>query len=78
MKESWQVKLKRELLEAKQQLFEVCNNPDSFKSKSIISEQKFLKQQGDMFMNGHSYYEKLKELGFGLQPKVFIHYEKEI
>lgn len=78
MKEHYATKLKRELLESKQQLFEVCNNPESLKSISIISEQKFLKQQGDMFMNGHSYYNKLKELGFGLQPQVFMHYESKI
>lgn len=77
MKEHYATKLKRELLEAKQQLFEVCNNPDSSKSLSIIAEQLFLKAQGDAFMMGGSYYDKLKEMGLGLNPQVFQHYESK-
>lgn len=75
MKETPWAKQKRLLLEVKQQLFEVCNNPNSIKSKSIIIEQKMLKFQAD---NAGQFYKQLKELGFGKPKKEpFTHYEKK-
>jgi hypothetical protein len=78
MKEHYAKKLKRELLEAKQALFAVCNFPETTTSQTIISQQKSLKLQGDMLMQGTSYYDKLKEIGFGLEPPIFKHFESKL
>lgn len=78
MKETPTQKLKRELLKVRQQLFEVCNNPDSIKSSSIILSQKSLKAESDI-ISKHPYVEKIREMGFG-KPKdqPFTHFESEI
>ena len=78
MKEHYAKKLKRELLEAKQALFAVCNYPDTPTSQSIIAQQKFLKSQGDMLMYGKSFYRNLKEIGIGLVPHISKHWEDSL
>lgn len=65
MKETPTQKLKRELLEVRQQLFEVCNNPNSDKSRSIIFQQKAIYAHSK---NAKPFYDQLKSLGFG-KPK---------
>lgn len=70
MKEHYAKKLKRELLEVKQALFAVCNYPESMTSQSIITEQKFLKSQGNAMMQGNAFYHKVKDIGFGLIEQI--------
>lgn len=65
-------KLKAEITKLRQQLFEVCNNPESDESKSIIIHFKMMKAYAKNHVPIIDY---LKEIGFGGSEKSFSHYE---
>ena len=75
MKETTYQKNKRLLLEARQQLYKVCTDPESAEAKSIIYNQKFLKACKDIMMHGN-YFDTLKKVGLGLSPFISQHYEE--
>lgn len=70
-------KLKGEISRLRKQLFEVCVNPDSDESKSIIVHHKMLKAYSK---NKTSFSEYLKKIDFGT-PSIntaFTHYENKL
>ena len=73
-KETPNQKLRRQLLEVRKQLFKVCTEPDSEDAAHIIFKQKILQMQ--TLMPHKSYYDQLKELGFGTNPGKYQHWEE--
>lgn len=66
-------KLKNEIAKLKQELFEVCTNPESEKAKSIVLNYKMLKAYSQ---NNTSFYDYLKEMGLGRPSNnPFTHFE---
>lgn len=69
-------KLRRELLLVRQQLFKVCTEPDSPEAAHIIFQQTVLQMQS--LMPHRSFYDQLKELGFGQPPTEYKHWEEPV